>query len=261
LIREGWPATSGRPPLSSAARPSGKGHLSMRSACFLHACEALPALALGKLLLRVEPAWQQPSFATHPPTLAPHQPSPRRLCLPLWFVLCCSWVIDNLYAPPSDGAAAVVHAATVPWGRERQAAAAINRRWAGGASGSGSQRQGAAARALPDLRVSAATAQFILCTATAWQLHLHSCACIVMLGLPPDTVPRPRSCQPLRCNPSCCLPCLPAVLCPRPVCLPPGDQLSGHAPAGAGRPTVGRPVGGGHRRSQPAGLAPAQPER
>ncbi|EFN53453.1 hypothetical protein CHLNCDRAFT_136710 [Chlorella variabilis] len=62
-----------------------------------------------------------------------------------------SWVINNIYAPASDGAAAVVHAATVPWGQDRAAAAAINARWAGRGSGSGS-RHTSAARPLPDLR-------------------------------------------------------------------------------------------------------------
>ncbi|PSC74044.1 short-chain dehydrogenase [Micractinium conductrix] len=57
-----------------------------------------------------------------------------------------SWVIGNLYAPPSDGAAAVVHAASVPWGRERRAAAAITAKWGGAATPS------ARAQALPDLR-------------------------------------------------------------------------------------------------------------
>lgn len=28
------------------------------------------------------------------------------------------WLIQNLYAPPSDGAAAVVHAASAPWQRQ-----------------------------------------------------------------------------------------------------------------------------------------------
>ncbi|KAI3424130.1 hypothetical protein D9Q98_009490 [Chlorella vulgaris] len=60
-----------------------------------------------------------------------------------------SWVINNLYAPTSDGAAAVVHAATVPWGRERLAAAAINQRWS---QPPGSRSRRNAARPLPDLR-------------------------------------------------------------------------------------------------------------
>lgn len=67
-----------------------------------------------------------------------------------------SYFIRNLYAPPSDGAAAVVHAATVPWGREHKAAAGITRRWAG--SGSGGLLRRKPAQALPDLRVSLAAA-------------------------------------------------------------------------------------------------------
>lgn len=61
-----------------------------------------------------------------------------------------SYFIRNLYAPPSDGAAAVVHAATVPWILEHKAAADITRRWAGGSSGGVRRRK--AAQTLPDLR-------------------------------------------------------------------------------------------------------------
>ncbi|KAL4459097.1 hypothetical protein ABPG75_013962 [Micractinium tetrahymenae] len=67
-----------------------------------------------------------------------------------------SWFIGNLYAPPSDGAAAVVHAASVPWGQERKAAAAINARWMGTDSSSNGSSHGRrrrhAAHAAPDLR-------------------------------------------------------------------------------------------------------------
>lgn len=42
-----------------------------------------------------------------------------------------SSVISACYAPPAEGAAPVVHAATVPWGRERTCAVSIARRWAG----------------------------------------------------------------------------------------------------------------------------------
>ncbi|KAL4419578.1 hypothetical protein ABPG77_003604 [Micractinium sp. CCAP 211/92] len=69
-----------------------------------------------------------------------------------------SWVIGNLYAPPSDGAAAVVHAASVPWSQEREGAAAINARWAPAATqgsrsgGVGGRLQGRAARSRLDLR-------------------------------------------------------------------------------------------------------------
>ena len=45
--------------------------------------------------------------------------------------ICRSWVVAACYAPPAEGAAPVVHAATVPWGRERGTAADITRRWAG----------------------------------------------------------------------------------------------------------------------------------
>lgn len=65
---------------------------------------------------------------------------------------CRSWVINNLYAPPSDGAAAVVHAATVPWGRDVTAAAAITRRWAPGGASAKNGRPRGAAQPLPDLR-------------------------------------------------------------------------------------------------------------
>lgn len=34
-----------------------------------------------------------------------------------------TWLINALYAPPHDGCAAVVHAATVPWEQDRQLAA------------------------------------------------------------------------------------------------------------------------------------------
>ncbi len=67
-------------------------------------------------------------------------------------------MIGNLYAPPSDGAAAVVHAASVPWSQEREAAAAINARWAPAATqgsrsgGVGGRLQGRAARSRLDLR-------------------------------------------------------------------------------------------------------------
>ena len=40
-----------------------------------------------------------------------------------------SWIIDSLYAPNSDGAAAVVHAATVPWEQEAPLSANINAKW------------------------------------------------------------------------------------------------------------------------------------
>ena len=59
-------------------------------------------------------------------------------------------MISSLYAPPSDGAAAVVHAATVPWGQERAAAAAINRRWARN-GGNSSARPGDDLRVRPQL--------------------------------------------------------------------------------------------------------------
>jgi NAD(P)-dependent dehydrogenase (short-subunit alcohol dehydrogenase family) len=39
-----------------------------------------------------------------------------------------SWVIKNLYAPPSDGAAAVVYAATVDWEKDREEGRKINRK-------------------------------------------------------------------------------------------------------------------------------------
>lgn len=40
-----------------------------------------------------------------------------------------SWFIDALYAPSEDGAAAVIHAATVQWEEEAPAAATINAKW------------------------------------------------------------------------------------------------------------------------------------
>lgn len=91
--------------------------------------------------------------------------TPARLACPLLPASSCSWVINNIYAPASDGAAAVVHAATVPWGQDRAAAAAINARWAGRGSGSGS-RHTSAARPLPDLRVRDAS--------VAWRPGAHS---------------------------------------------------------------------------------------
>jgi NAD(P)-dependent dehydrogenase (short-subunit alcohol dehydrogenase family) len=39
------------------------------------------------------------------------------------------WAIATLYAPSEDGAAAVVHAATVPWEEEAELAAEINSKW------------------------------------------------------------------------------------------------------------------------------------
>jgi WW domain-containing oxidoreductase len=39
-----------------------------------------------------------------------------------------SWVIGNLYAPPSDGAAAVVYAATVDWEKDREEGRRVNRK-------------------------------------------------------------------------------------------------------------------------------------
>ncbi|GAB4813415.1 hypothetical protein N2152v2_000461 [Parachlorella kessleri] len=41
-----------------------------------------------------------------------------------------SWVINFLYAPPRDGAQAVIHAATMPWGADRRQAQQVNARWA-----------------------------------------------------------------------------------------------------------------------------------
>jgi hypothetical protein len=88
--------------------------------------------------------------------------------------LVCSWVINNLYAPASDGAAAVVHAASVPWGRDRAAAAAVNRRWAAPRGG----RSRAAAPPLPDLRVRRASrhARRCCCTGAAAAVFLANAA-------------------------------------------------------------------------------------
>jgi WW domain-containing oxidoreductase len=39
------------------------------------------------------------------------------------------WAIATLYAPSEDGAAAIIHAACVPWEKEKSIAAKINERW------------------------------------------------------------------------------------------------------------------------------------
>lgn len=92
-----------------------------------------------------------------------------------------SWFIRNLYAPPSDGAAAVVHAASVPWSREREAAAAVNARWAAGDGTSGSsvrRRAGQPAHATHDLRFYA-RGLFASPAVTSWR------------GVPQDPQPGP----------------------------------------------------------------------
>ena len=40
-----------------------------------------------------------------------------------------SWFIDSLYAPSEDGAAAVIHAASVPWQEEAPISSQINAKW------------------------------------------------------------------------------------------------------------------------------------
>ena len=85
-----------------------------------------------------------------------------------------SYFIRNLYTPPSDGAAAVVHAATVPWILEHKAAADITRRWAGGSSGGLRRRK--AAQTLPDLRVglphAACTESCITVQLLVWSMYV-----------------------------------------------------------------------------------------
>lgn len=156
--QEGWPPTFG-PTRRSRARRSGTARACPSLAVPLHlgcsACafpvmlsrrEAGPDMRAGLGACSATTPMSSRCVSGTPPlqlttcralaTAAPPPPSSGA----------CSWVIGNLYAPPSDGAAAVVHAASVPWGRERRAAAAITAKWGGAATPS------ARAQALPDLR-------------------------------------------------------------------------------------------------------------